>query len=81
MNAVADLVGLTSALTSGRPQIRAAVWCSACWTAVAARPGAILRFQDTTDAQRIGSALKITPAWLLMYANPQGSAMSLIMNQ
>lgn len=31
--------------------------------------------------QRIGSALKITPASLLTYANPQGSVLSMIMNQ
>lgn len=31
--------------------------------------------------QRIGSALKISPVWLLTYAKPQGSVVSLIMNQ
>jgi hypothetical protein len=32
-------------------------------------------------AYRIGSALKINPVWLLTYANPQGSVVSLIINQ
>ena len=30
---------------------------------------------------RIGSAVKMTPAWLLTYAKPHGSVLSLIMNQ
>ena len=56
--------------------------CSAVGSGAAVLDGHDVGGDGATSrqAQRIGSAVKISPDWLLMKANPHGSAVSLIID-